>query len=227
MRADFAVSVVVPVYNNADILPETINRLAEFFSREFISYELIFVDDASTDDSWSLLETAAAKNRNIRLLRHSKNMGQQTASADGAFAAREDILISVDCDLPCTLPDLKKLAIAAAQGTELVLGRRIGGRPRVWWRHLGSFFVGFLSYLLYSYKIRDFGCSTGAARREVIDRLRGGIARVIKIQLLEEAQSFAEVEIDASHEIARKKSGYSFVALFRVMWAIIWYKIAK
>lgn len=227
MKADFAVSVIVPVYNNADILPETISQLTSFLSREFKGYELIFVDDGSIDESLSLLELAASENPNIRLLRHKINMGQQRSSADGAFAAQEDILISVDCDLPCKLEDLKNLAIAASNGTELVLGRRTGGRPRVWWRQVGSVCVGLLTSLLYSYKIGDFGCSTGAARRELIDRLRGGTARVIKIQLLEEAKTFAEVDIDASQEIARKKSGYSFFALFRVMWAVIWYKIAK
>ncbi|AFM12263.1 glycosyltransferase family 2 protein [Turneriella parva] len=227
MKADFAVSVIVPVYNNAAILAETIRQLTSYLAREFTRYELIFVDDASIDESWSLLKLAAGENPNIRLLRHSINLGQQWASARGAFAAQEAILISVDCDLPCKLEDLKKLAIAASNGIELVLGRRIGGRPRIWWREVGSACVAVLTSLLYSYRIQDFGCSTGAARREVIDRLRGKTPKVIKIQLLEEAHSFAEIEIDASQEIKRTESGYTFRALFRLFWTIIWYKIAR
>lgn len=227
MKADFGVSVVVPIYNNADILPATIARLESFLSHEFRRYELILVDDGSDDGSWDILEAAAKKNKYIRLLRHLRNLDQQQAVADGSLAAREDIIINVDADLPCALADLKKVALIAANGTELVFGRRTGGQPQAWWRRWGTQFGGWLFRLLYSYPMRDFGCSTGAVRRSLIDRMRTERVRVwlLKVELLRYAKSFIETDIGPSEFLIHRKSAYSLRKLAKRFWAIIWYKL--
>lgn len=231
MKANFGVSVVVPIYNNADILPATIERLSNYFSREFVRYEIIFVDDGSDDDSWHLLQAAAAQNLNIRLLKHEKNLDQQQAVADGSLAAREDIIINVDAHISCALADLKKVALIARQGTELVFGRRTGGPPHAWWRRLGTRFVGWLFRLLYSYPMSDFGCSIGAVRRSLVDRMRQNQKTVriwlLKVELLRYATTYTEVDIGPSEMPVTRKSGYTLLKLAKRFWAIIWYKVAR
>ena len=230
MKSKFGVSVVVPVYNNADILLTTIKRLTDFFSREFLRYEIIFVDDGSDDASWQLLQIAAAKNNRIRLLRHEKNLDQQQAVADGSLAAREDVIVNVDAHISCALDDLKKVALIAHGGTELVFGRRTGGPPTAWWRRLGTRFVGWLFRLLYSYEMSDFGCSIGAVRRSLVDRMRQNRDSVriwlLKVELLRYAESYTEVDIGPPEIIRPRKSGYTLLKLAKRFWAIIWYKLA-
>ncbi len=231
MKSDFGVSVVVPVYNNADILPLTIQRLADYFSREFARYEIIFVDDGSDDESWQLLQVAASQNGKVRLLRHEKNLDQQQAVADGSLAAREDIIVNVDAHISCALGDLKKVALIAAQGTELVFGRRTGGPPQAWWRRCGTRFVSWVFRLLYSYEMSDFGCSIGAVRRSLVDRMRQNQNSVriwlLKVELLRYAKSYAEVDIGPPEISKPRKSGYTILKLAKRFWAIIWYKFAR
>lgn len=231
MKSDFGVSVVVPVYNNADILPATIGRLEEYLSREFKRYEIIFVDDGSDDESWQLLQQAASRNVKIRLLRHEKNLDQQQAVADGSLAAREDIIVNVDAHISCALADLKNIASIAHQGTELVFGRRTGGPAHAWWRRLGTRFVGWLFRLLYSYQMSDFGCSIGAVRRGLVDRMRQNQNSVriwlLKVELLRYAESYTEVDIGPPELVRPRKSGYTLLKLAKRFWAIIWYKLAR
>ncbi|MFZ5628406.1 MAG: glycosyltransferase family 2 protein [Spirochaetota bacterium] len=229
MKSKFGVSVVVPVYNNATILPVTIQRLSDFFSREFTRYEIIFVDDGSDDESWQLLQAAASGNPKIRLLKHEKNLDQQQAVADGSLAAREDIIVNVDAHISCALADLKKVALIAHQGTELVFGRRTGGPPHGWWRRLGTRLVGWLFRLLYSYEMSDFGCSIGAVRRSLVDRMRQNQNSVriwlLKVELLRYATSYTEVDIGPPEISMPRKSGYTLLKLAKRFWAIIWYKL--
>lgn len=230
MKADFGVSVVVPVYNNADILDSTIAILSAYLAQEFRDYELIFVNDGSTDGSQELLEDAALANTNIRILRQHLNIGQQQAIAIGALSAEQEIIVAIDADLPCVLDDLKKLASAAAEGTELVLGRRVGGPSRRWWRRLGSFVGAWTIRALYPQcAIRDFGCSTVAARRSFADRLRNRTdeIQVLKIQLIEVAESYVEMDIRLPEQPIAGKSGYSLLSLLDLLWKIVAYKFRR
>ena len=229
MKADFAVSVVIPVYNNADILPLAIERLTSFCASEFSRYELIFVDDASTDNSWHILQAASANDKSIRLLRHEKNLDQQQTVANGSIAAREDIILNVDADVPCALHDLKRIALLAAQGTELVFARRVGWPRQAWWRHWGTRFAGWLFKKLYSYPMNDFGCSTGAVRRSLIERMREKPVRVwlLKVELLRYAESYAEVDIGPPEISLKRKSAFTLMKLAKRFLAIISYRLVN
>lgn len=229
MKAPFGVSVVVPVFNNADVLPSTISCLMDFFSAEFDRYELIFVDDGSRDNSRRLLEEAVLRHKNIRAIYHHENQGQQRSIADGALAAAEEVILSIDADLPCILSDLKKMAFIAAQGTDLVLGRRMGGPRRIWWRRMGSFCASVLLRIMYSFKVRDFGCSTCAVRRDFVDRLRNKSheLRVLKIQLLQYSRNYIEIDINLPESMPERESGYSLLRLFHLVLSVVRFRITK
>lgn len=229
MKVDFGVSVVIPVYNNADILPETIERLTNFLSQEFKRHELIFVDDGSTDSSWQLLTMAAGLDPKIRLLRHPRNLDQQQAVANGCLAASEDIIINTDADLPCALDDLKKIALIAAQGTELVFGRRISVLARARWRRLGTYAGGWIFRFLYGNAMSDFGCSTGGVRRSLVERIKEKPVRIwlLKVELLRYSESYCEIDIRPSNLYPLRKSGYSLLKLAKRFAAILWYKLTE
>lgn len=218
-----SVSVVVPVYNNENILPLTIPALIKSVSSQFARYELLFVNDGSTDGSLSLLQKAAAENRAIRVLSHTKNRGQQQSIATGMLGASENIAIGIDADLPCALNSLEKLARIAATGPELVLGRRTLYKPRIWWRRIGSWLGNSIFRILYPYEISDTGCSTAAVRRSLIEKFRHTNPKVllIKPQLLALAANYVETEIEPPEVIYSAKSGYSAWRLIKLLWLMV------
>lgn len=226
MTEPFGVSIVVPVYNCAAVLPTTIARLTDYFAREFAHYEIILIDDSSTDESLALLHAAAAKNENIRYLAHERNKGQQLTLADGSLSAQNEIVIAVDADLPCALIDLKKIANIAHSGIELVLGERVENLNRTWWRNIGSQMANKAFRALYPFEIRDFGCGIAAVRRSLIEklRIRGRPVRLIKLDLLYLAESYTEIQIHAPHNLPARKSSYSFSKLLKLFWAVLTYR---
>ena len=220
MRDIFGVSVVVPVYNSAAFLQGTIAALTDYLALEFAHYELIMIDDGSVDESLSLMRAAADKNKNIRLLIHASNLGQQQSLADGFLAARNTIVLAVDADLPCELTDLKKIARIVHDGTELVLGRRIVQIRRAWWRILGSMVANIIFRLLYPFEVHDFGCGLAAMRPSLIDKLRNQkrSTGLMKLDLLRVAESYTQIDIKSRAPTA---SSYSFFKLLRLFWIMV------
>jgi glycosyltransferase involved in cell wall biosynthesis len=227
-KLNLYVSVVVPVYNNGKVLPDTIHRLSAYFAENFTKYELLFVNDCSSDNSLLSLQAAAAKNKKIRLILREVNGGQQQAMADGLLAAKGDVVIGIDADLPCEIGELKKIALLATDQAELVLGKRIGTFHQVFWRRWGSSIGNGLFRLLHPYNIADFGCGIGATRRTVVERLRQKNAPIgiIKLEMLRLAKTYVEVEIHSPENLVIGKSSYSLLKLLRLIWAIIYSSIS-
>lgn len=225
----FNVSLVVPVYNNEKILPSTCRLLVDFLSERFKSYELLFVDDGSSDGSRNILLNVAAKNPSVRVLWHNYNRGQQQAIATGMLAIVNEIGISIDADLPCALSSLEKVAGIAQNGIELVLGKRVFHISRSWWRRRGSHLANWLFRVLFPYEIEDSGCSTAAVRRSLIEKFRSANTRVrlIKPQLLFLAEAYEETEIQPPHQLISEKSTYSFFALVKLFWLMLlcWFQM--
>lgn len=219
----FSVSLVVPIYNNEKILRSNCRLLIDFLSERFKSYELLFVDDGSSDGSRDILLNVAAKNPNVRVLWHNNNRGQQQAIATGMLAIVNEIGISIDADLPCALTSLEKVAGIAQNGVELVLGKRLFQISRSWWRRLGSHLANRLFKILFPFEIEDSGCSTAAVRRSLIEKFRSVNARVllIKPQLLFLADTYEETEIQPPHLFISEKSTYSFFALVKLFWLML------
>jgi len=226
MRDMFAVSLVVPVYNSAAFLPSTIAALTDYLAREFTHYELIMVDDGSVDESLSLLRAAAEKDKNIRLLIHERNLGQQHSLADGFLAARNAIVLSVDADLPCELIDLKKIACIVYSGRELVFGRRILQIRRPWWRTLGSAVANTIFRWIYPYEVQDIGCGLLAMQPSLIDKLRNQkrSTGLIKLDLLLAAESYVQMDIRSR---APATSSYTFLKLLKLFWILVTYRLRQ
>lgn len=122
--------IVVPCYNEAEMLPETIGRLCALLARLQAvgkiepGSRIFFIDDGSTDGTWSLIEAAAAGNPLVGGIKLSHNRGQQLALLAGLHNAPGDALISLDADLQDDLSAVEGMVDACAAGSDIVLGVR-------------------------------------------------------------------------------------------------------
>ena len=108
----FQISVVVPLYNEAESLPELHDWIAKVMNENNFSYELIFVDDGSTDDSWDVISKLSLQNQNIKGIRFGKNYGKSPALQYGFQKAAGDVIITMDADLqdsPDEIPGLFRM----------------------------------------------------------------------------------------------------------------------
>ena len=137
------ISVVIPVFNEMENIPLIYPEVKKILDDMNASYEIIFVDDGSTDGSYVLLKKLCTLDKKVRLLRLNRNFGQQAALTAGIDHARGEAIITMDCDLqdpPSMLPDMHK---KWEEGYEVVYMRR---------QHRKDFFLKKYSALLY-YKL--------------------------------------------------------------------------
>jgi undecaprenyl-phosphate 4-deoxy-4-formamido-L-arabinose transferase len=213
------ISIVIPVFNNDSIIADTIATLENHLSKCFEFFEMIFVDDASTDQSLTILRAAAQENQRLRILEHKTNLGQQRALTTGMLAATGVVAVGIDADLPCSLSVIDSIVQLALEDFELVLCRRTMPEIRVWWRTLGSRLVNRLSRILHPVMVEDFGCSTAAVRRELIERFRKTVPRllILKLELLMLAKTHIEIPIKSSGNRSDQSSGYSIWKLSQLV----------
>ena len=176
------VSIVVPVYNEAlslPILQDKITEAMEDFGRE---WEVIYVDDGSSDDSYIVLERLAADdNKHTRVLSFRRNFGQTTAIAAGIDHSIGKVIVMIDADLQNDPGDIPLLLNKLDEGYDLVSGWRKSRQDTFITRTLPSKIAnGLISYVT-GVKLHDYGCSLKAYRREVLTgfRLYGEMHRFI------------------------------------------------
>jgi len=122
-------TLVVPCHNEEQVLPETASRLAAMLDEQardslIVDPSIFFVDDGSTDGTWSLIERLAAEDARVHGLKLSRNFGQQSAILAGLLTAPGDALISIDADLQDDVAAIKEMVDAYAHGAEVVYGIR-------------------------------------------------------------------------------------------------------
>jgi glycosyltransferase involved in cell wall biosynthesis len=128
--ARVSASIVVPCYNEQEVLPETIKRLRSLLDRlanegkVTADSEIIFVDDGSHDETWSIVRDANANDKRIRGIKLSANRGHQTALLAGLFTASGDAVVSVDADLQDDLAAIGTMLEAFGRGRDVVYGVR-------------------------------------------------------------------------------------------------------
>ncbi|MFC5409755.1 glycosyltransferase family 2 protein [Larkinella bovis] len=123
MTDKLQLSVVIPLYNEDESLPELHDWLVRVMTEQGYTYELLFIDDGSTDQSWSVITRLAERNPNVRGVRFTRNYGKTAALQTGFQAARGAVVITLDADLqdsPDEIPELYRLI--TAEGYDLVSG---------------------------------------------------------------------------------------------------------
>jgi undecaprenyl-phosphate 4-deoxy-4-formamido-L-arabinose transferase len=116
------VSVVIPVYRSASVLPELHRRLTAVLPGLVDRYEIVLIEDAGGDGSWDVIESLAAQDRHIRGIRMSRNYGQHNALLCGIRAARYDAIVTMDDDLQNPPEEIGKLLELLGDGVDVVYG---------------------------------------------------------------------------------------------------------
>lgn len=212
------ISVVVPVYNekeNVTLLFQSIKEVLEDLEK---SYEILFVDDGSSDGTRQILIDLCRKNRVLKGILLRRNFGQSAAMAAGFRASRGEIVVAMDGDLQNDPKDIPKLLEKIDQGFDVVSGWRKDRKDRLILRKIPSRIANRLICSVTDVRLNDTGCSLKAFRKEVIQRIRlyGELHRFIPALARVEGARISEVVV--SHHPRRfGKSKYNITRTFRVL----------
>lgn len=183
---DPEVSIVVPLFNEQDNLgtlhQQLTRTLADKSGRtSLLDYELIFVDDGSTDKSYAVLTDLAKGDPKVRVIRFRKNFGQTAALSAGFDHARGKIIVAIDADLQNDPADIPKMIAKLDEGFDVVSGWRKKRHDNAVTRLLPSIIANWLIASITGVKLHDFGCTLKAYRREVLaeTKLYGEMHRFI------------------------------------------------
>ena len=209
------ISVVIPVYNEAATIEEVLRRTVEVLESLARPYEVIVVDDGSSDGTWSIVERAHARESRLRAVRFKRNFGQHPAMHAGLVRSRGDIVVTMDGDLQNSPADLPKLIAAVEGGSDVASGRRLG-RADSWGRTLPSRLVNGMLRRFTRVEISDFGCAYNAYRREAITPVLGSIGKQKFTKALVLSAGASVVEVDLEHRARQDHSRYSPLRLTRL-----------
>lgn len=207
------ISVLVPVLNEEESLSELNERLERTLASMDRSYEIIYINDGSTDRTQAMIEGFREQNPRIKVLEFNRNYGQHMALFAGFERASGDIMVTIDADLQNPPEEIPRLVEQAEAGYDVVATYR-KGRQDTLFRRMPSWIVNKITARLVGAKLRDYGCMLRAYRRNVVD----------SINLCQESSSFIPalattyarriVEIEVGHE--ERKRGTSKYSLFRL-----------
>ncbi|MFC2029423.1 glycosyltransferase family 2 protein [Chloroflexota bacterium] len=197
------ISVVVPVLDEEESLPLLHERLTEALAEAGYEYELIIIDDGSTDRSFEILCELQAQDEHLRVVRFRRNFGQTAAFAAGFDRAQGDVIITIDADLQNDPADIPALVSKMDEGYDVVSGWRLNRQDRFLDRRLPSIVANWLIGWVTDVRIHDYGCSLKAYRRDVLAdvQLYGELHRFIPA--LAHAAGARVTEIPVSHHPRR------------------------
>jgi glycosyltransferase involved in cell wall biosynthesis len=161
-------SVVVPVYNEEESVGMLVQKLHGALSAIGRSYEVLLVDDGSTDRTWERLTALAREVPHLRLIRFRRNFGQTAAMSAGFHHAKGEVVVTMDADLQNDPSDISKLLERMEQGYDVVSGWRRDRKDAFINRRLPSMMANALISRMTGVALHDYGCTLKAYRREVI-----------------------------------------------------------
>jgi dolichol-phosphate mannosyltransferase len=164
-----AISLVVPVFNEAANIPILIAEIHAAMSPLVQPYEIIYVNDGSTDESLAVLQELARSDSRVRVFSHGHNAGQSAALTTGFRAARGKAIVTLDADLQNDPADIPRL-LAVLEGCDVVSGVRQRRRDP-WSRRASSRVANAVRNWVLREAIVDVGCALKVYRREVLDGL--------------------------------------------------------
>jgi glycosyltransferase involved in cell wall biosynthesis len=213
-----ALSVVIPVFNEAENLKPLFAQLIGVLEDLGRRYEIIAVDDGSTDSSFDILKGLCEKNSRIQVVRFRRNFGQTAAFAAGFDRARGEVVITIDADLQNDPSDIPRLLDKMAEGHDVVSGWRKNRQDRFLDRKLPSMMANWLISKVTGVRLHDYGCSLKAYHRDVVKNvhLYGEMHRFIPALASWMGVSVAELPV-THHPRRFGKSKYGLSRTVRVM----------
>jgi dolichol-phosphate mannosyltransferase len=212
------ISVVVPIYNEVESLPHLIDAIASTLNATELCYELICVDDGSTDGSAALLKETALTTPNLRAVILRRNYGQTAAMAAGFKHARGRAIVSLDGDLQNDPADIPMLLAKLEEGYDLVSGWRKNRQDAALTRLLPSKIANWLIGQITGVKVHDYGCSLKAYRAELLAdmNLYGELHRFLPALAFIEGARITELPV-RHHARRHGRSKYGLGRTLRVV----------
>lgn len=218
------VSIVVPIYNEVDNLPDLIERIGAAMAGQALGFELLAVDDGSTDGSRERLRELAASTPWLRPVLLARNYGQSSALQAGFDRVRGRYVVTLDADLQNEPGDIPLLLarLEADPDVDMVSGWRKDRQDAELSRKLPSRIANKLISSATGVHLHDYGCALKAYRRPIIDRIRlyGELHRFIPSLAKEAGARIAEVPV-RHHARTRGVSKYGIDRTFRVILDLI------
>ena len=162
-------SIVIPLFNEDESLPELSAWIEKVMQANNFSYEIIMVDDGSTDDSWNVIGQLRLKNENIKGIKFQRNYGKSAALNEGFKAVLGDVVITMDADMqdsPDEIPELRRMIIE--DGFDLVSGWKKKRYDNTLTKNIPSKFFNAAARSMSKIKLHDFNCGLKAYRKKVI-----------------------------------------------------------
>ncbi|MBI4228113.1 MAG: glycosyltransferase family 2 protein, partial [Deltaproteobacteria bacterium] len=211
-------SIVIPVLNEAENLDPLYAQLTLALGNSNKSYEIIFIDDGSTDSSYEILENLQKEDGRVQVIRFRRNFGQAAAFSAGFDYARGDVIITMDADLQNDPLDIPKLLKKLEDGYDVVSGWRIDRKDQFLTRQLPSRIANFIISRMTEVKLHDYGCSLKAYRREVVKNIKlyGEMHRFIPALASWMGIKVSEIPVNHSPR-SSGKSKYGLMRTVRVL----------
>jgi len=209
-------SIIIPLFNEADSLPELVQWITRVVGKERLSHEIILVDDGSRDESWSVIRELSGQYETVRAVRFQRNYGKAAALQCGFTLAKGQVVITMDADLqdsPEEIPELVNLI--RKEGFDLISGWKKKRKDPVSKRWPSKFF-NFVARINSGIKIHDFNCGLKAYRLEVVKSIEvfGDMHRYTPILAKRSGFSRIGEKVVAHQERKFGKSKYGVGRLF-------------
>jgi len=216
-----SISVVIPLLNEAATLQALHARLVAVLEPIAARYEIVFVDDGSTDDSINVLKRLSYSDANVRYIRFRRNFGKSAALAAGIVASKYDIVFTMDADLQDLPEQLPRILDKLNEGLDLVSGWRIQRQDKLS-RKLGSRIYNWTTSKLTGVRLHDINCGFKCYRREVLSEVMIYGERHRYIPVLASYRGFRLGEVPIEHAPrAHGQSRYGFSRVFGGLFSLL------
>ena len=207
------ISIVIPLLNEEESLKELHHWIATVMQSNGFLYELIFIDDGSTDDSWNIIELLSQEYPEVKGIRFQKNYGKSQALHAGFAMAQGDVIITMDADLqdnPEEIPEMYKMI--TEEGFDLVSGWKKKRYDSILSKNLPSKLFNYAARKTSGVKLHDFNCGLKAYRKDVVKTIEvtGEMHRYIPV--LAKNAGFAKISEKTVQHQARKYGATKFGA---------------
>ena len=162
-------SIVIPLLDEEESLPELSAWIEKVMNEHHYSYEIIFVDDGSGDNSWEVIEKLRASNPNIKGIKFQRNYGKSAGLNEGFRASQGDVVITMDADLqdsPEEIPELRRMILE--DGFDMVSGWKKVRHDNTFTKNIPSKFFNAVTRKVSKIKLHDFNCGLKAYRQKLI-----------------------------------------------------------
>jgi len=197
MEKPAVLSIIIPIYNEEESIPPLHENLRQVLEKQNLPYEVIYVDDGSTDGTFPQLYQLARSDQHSQVIRLRRNFGQTAAISAGVAHSAGEILVFMDADLQNDPVDIPRLLAKLEEGYDVVSGWRKNRKDASLSRRLPSWLANSLISKVTGVYLHDYGCTLKAYRREVFQHIRlyGEMHRFIPAYAALAGAAIAEIEV--------------------------------